>query len=58
MNENILSFKIPMINILFVKVLAAINQLNYEGNGFLFRKGSFLSQNCFQISKLKKSLPT
>lgn len=58
MYKNILSFEISMINILFVKVLTAINQLNNERNGFFFRKGSFLSKNAFQISILKKSLPT
>lgn len=58
MNKNILSFQISMINIFFVKILTSINQLDYERNGFFFRKGSFLSKNGFQISILKKSLPT
>lgn len=54
MNENIFCFQVSMINIFLVKVLTSVDKLNNERNGLFLGEGSFLFENVFQISEIKK----
>ncbi len=43
MQKDILCFQVSVINVLFVKIFAAISKLDNEGKGFFLWKGAFVT---------------